>query len=79
MRWVDPGKVLGGDAEHVADDLQGQWAREAADEVHPPAVDGRIDEPAGGVLDRLAVRIDRAGRESSTERAAHHCVALAVE
>src|SRR5262249_37649412 len=41
---VDPGNVLGGNAEYAADDLQGQRAREVRDEVHPPVVDHSVDQ-----------------------------------
>ena len=71
--------MLGGDAEHAADDLKRQRARELAGEVHPAACDDRVDERVRGRLDRLAVAVDRARCEATAEGAAHSPVALAVE
>src|SRR5262249_28187252 len=76
---VDPADVFDGNTEHTADDVQRQWACEVADEVHPAAVDGGVDQGGRGRLDRPAVAVDRAGCEPAAEGAAHPQVALPVE
>jgi hypothetical protein len=61
----DVAVLVGGDAHHVADDLQRQRRRDLADEVAAPGVDHAVDDVGGRPIDRRFGPAQHAGREAA--------------